>query len=95
MKKIEILDKVKDILINQDNLTIRFNDDYFIQIEIVKRGDFFELDCSKEKKLNIYNVEYYKIIRKVYKIKDNAIKTAIKFIDNNIIDDDTINDYGV
>lgn len=95
MKKIEILDKVKDILINQDNLTIRFNDDYFIQIEIVKRGDFFELDCSKEKKFNIYNIEYYKIIRKVYKIKDNAIKTAIKFIDNNIIDDDIINDYGV
>lgn len=90
-----MLDKAKDILINQDCLSIRFNDDYFIQIEIVKRGDFFELDCSKEKKFNIYNVEYYKVIRKVYKIKDNAIKTAIKFIDKNIIDDDIINDYGV
>ena len=114
MNKLELLDRARYILINQDNLTIRFNDDYFIKIEI-RTWDYdeervwdyderawgcnFELICNKEQKVDIYIDPYRRLKRKVYatvhkdyKIKNNAIKTAIKFVDSNITNDDIISE---
>jgi hypothetical protein len=95
MYKLEILDKVKNILIHQDNLNsliIEFNDNYFISIKLTKEGDVFELDAFKGRKVNIRTTRYYDRIFKTYKIRDNAIKTAIKFVDSNIDNDDTIHE---
>jgi hypothetical protein len=92
MNKLEMLVKVKDMLINQDCLSIRFNDDYFIAIEIRDWDCVFELNAFKGRKVNIRTTRYYDRIFKTYKIRDNAIKTAIKFVDSNIDNDDTIHE---
>ncbi len=92
MNKLEMLDKVKDILIHQDSLSIRLNDDFFIRIKLTREGGIFELNASEERKVSIHTTRYYCRIFKTYKIRDNAIKTAIKFVDENINNNDTINE---
>lgn len=87
-----MLVKVKDILINQDSLIIEFDDNYFISIKLTKEGDVFELYAFKGRKVSIRTTKYYDRIFKTYKIRDNAIKTAIKFVDENINNNDTINE---